>query len=477
MSLSHYNESIYEQSIIELFKTLGYEHVYAPELDRDYKSPIYDSEFCGSIRRINPSLPDEAINAAIKKIKNFDNAELVQKNELFTDYLQNGVEVSYFLNGEQRSGLVYLVDYKNFAANSFIIANQWTFTENSTRRADIIIFLNGLPVVFMELKSPSRSNTDASEAYLQIRKYLREIPSMFIYNCFCVMSDQAISKAGTITSNEDRFSEWKTTDGDYSNTKFADFETFFTGIFEQSRLLDIIKNFICYSEHTKILAGYHQYFAVKKAINSTLNAQDGKGRVFWHTQGSGKSLSMIFYAHLLQSVLNSPTIIIITDRNDLDDQLYSQFVKCKNFLRQDPIQAASRENLKSLLSGRKAHGIIFTTMQKFEESQEPLSLRDNIIVIADEAHRGQYGLTEKFDSKTGKIKTGTARIIRDNLPNAVYIGFTGTPISQKDKSTREVFGDYIDVYDMTQSVEDGATRPVYYESRVIHLKLDDYTLG
>ncbi len=480
MSLSHYNESSYEQSIIELFKTLGYEHIYAPELDRDYKSPIYDSEFNESIRRINPSLPDEAINAAIKTIKNFDNAELIQKNALFMDYLQNGVEVSYFLNGEQKSGLVYLVDYKNFAANSFIIANQWTFTEKSTRRADIIIFLNGLPIVLMELKSPSRSNTDASEAYLQIRKYLREIPSMFIYNCFCVMSDQAISKAGTITADEDRFSEWKTTDGDYSKTKYADFETFFTGIFERERLLDIIKNFICFSgegvERVKILAAYHQYFAVKKAVNSTKNAQDGKGGVFWHTQGSGKSLSMIFYAHLLQEILNSPTIVVITDRNDLDDQLYTQFVKCKNFLRQEPIQAMSRENLKSLLAGRKANGIIFTTMQKFEESQEPLSLRENIIVIADEAHRGQYGLTEKIDSKTGRIKTGTARIIRDNLPNAVYIGFTGTPISQKDKSTREVFGNYIDVYDMTQSVEDGATRPVFYESRVIHLKLDEKTL-
>lgn len=244
----------------------------------------------------------------------------------------------------------------------------------------------------------------------------------------------------------------------------------------------IIKNFICFSNEGinsfKILAGYHQYFAVKKAIESTKHATvtDGKGGVFWHTQGSGKSLSMVFYAHLLQEALDSPTIVVITDRNDLDDQLYGQFAKCKEFLRQEPIHAESRENLKSLLAGRQANGIIFTTMQKFEESHEALSERNNIIVMADEAHRGQYGLAETVDAKTGKIKIGTARIIRNTLPNATYIGFTGTPISSKDRSTREVFGDYIDIYDMTQAVEDGATRPVYYESRVIKLNLDEDTL-
>ena len=305
---------------------------------------------------------------------------------------------------------------------------------------------------------------------------------MFIYNAICVMSDQLTSKAGTITSGEDRFMEWKTKDGDYENTQFAQFDTFFEGMFKKERLLDIIKNFICFSNEGinsfKILAGYHQYFAVRKAIESTKHATvtDGKGGVFWHTQGSGKSLSMVFYAHLLQKALDSPTIVVITDRNDLDDQLYGQFAKCKEFLRQEPIHAESRENLKSLLAGRQANGIIFTTMQKFEESHEALSERNNIIVMADEAHRGQYGLAETVDAKTGKIKIGTARIIRNTLPNATYIGFTGTPISSKDRSTREVFGDYIDIYDMTQAVEDGATRPVYYESRVIKLNLDEDTL-
>ena len=406
----------------------------------------------------------------------------MQKNAAFMDYLQNGIPVRYFAEGEERSSIVYLADYKNPDNNSFIIANQWTFIENSNKRPDVILFLNGLPVVLVELKSPSREETDVSEAYRQIRNYMQEIPSMFIYNAICVMSDQLTSKAGTITSGEDRFMEWKTKDGDYENTQFAQFDTFFEGMFKKERLLDIIKNFICFSNEGinsfKILAGYHQYFAVKKAIESTKHATvtDGKGGVFWHTQGSGKSLSMVFYAHLLQEALDSPTIVVMTDRNDLDDQLYGQFAKCKEFLRQEPIHAESRENLKSLLAGRQANGIIFTTMQKFEESHEALSERNNIIVMADEAHRGQYGLAETVDAKTGKIKIGTARIIRNTLPNATYIGFTGTPISSKDRSTREVFGDYIDIYDMTQAVEDGATRPVYYESRVIKLNLDEDTL-
>lgn len=471
------NEEAYENSIIELFEELGYTHVYGPDVEtRDFTSPLYEPVLTNALHQINPKLPDEAINEALFKLKNFENAELTQKNAVFMDYLQNGITVRYTEKGEPRDTIVYLIDYENPDNNSFIIANQWTFIENSEKRPDVLLFINGLPLVLMELKSPSREETDASEAYRQIQNYKHEIPSMFIYNAICVMSDLAVSKAGTITSDETRFMEWKTVDGSYENTKYAQFDTFFNGIFEKSRLLDILKNFICFSNENKgaakILAGYHQYFAVKKAIESTKHATqtDGKGGVFWHTQGSGKSLSMVFYAHLLQSALNSPTIVVITDRNDLDDQLYTQFAKCKDFLRQEPVHATSRAHLKQLLDGIKANGIFFTTMQKFEESAEPLSERRNIIVMADEAHRGQYGLSEKID-KDGNIKVGTARIIRNSLPNATYIGFTGTPLSLDDRNTREVFGDYIDVYDMTQAVEDGATRPVYYESRVIKLHL------
>lgn len=488
-----YTEADYENSVIELFRNdLGYEYAYGPDIERDFYSPLYEEVLLDSLYRLNRGLPDDAISDALFKLKNFENGELVQKNAVFMDYLQNGIPVRYFVDGEERSSIVYLVDYKNPDNNSFIVANQWTFIENSNKRPDVILFLNGLPVVLVELKSPSREETDASEAYRQLRNYMKEIPSMFIYNAICVMSDQLTSKAGTITSGEDRFMEWKTKDGDYENTQYAQFDTFFEGMFQKARLLDIIKNFICFSNEGinsfKILAGYHQYFAVRKAIESTKHATvtDGKGGVFWHTQGSGKSLSMVFYAHLLQEALDSPTIVVITDRNDLDDQLYGQFAKCKDFLRQEPVHATCRKltetsgkndvGLKDWLDGRQANGIIFTTMQKFEESHEPLSERHNIIVMADEAHRGQYGLTETVDAKTGKVKIGTARIIRNSLPNATYIGFTGTPISSKDRSTREVFGDYIDIYDMTQAVEDGATRPVYYESRVIKLNLDEATL-
>ena len=495
-------EDNYENSVIQLFVEMGYRHLYGPEVERDYRSPLFDAELEDSIRRINPCVPEDAIQDALFRLRNIEIGELAQKNEVFMDYLQNGIAARYYESGEERSEIVRLIDYDKPQNNSFIVANQWTYIENSNKRPDVILFINGLPLVLIELKSPSREDTDVSEAYRQLRNYMIEIPTMFVYNAICVMSDHLTSKAGTITSGEDRFMEWKTKDGSYEDTQEAKFDTFFEGMFEQERLLDIIKNFICFSndglERIKILAAYHQYFAVKKAIESTKKAvvTDGKGGVFWHTQGSGKSLSMVFYAHLLQEALDSPTIVVLTDRNDLDDQLYGQFTRCRSFLRQTPVQADKRKlseqdiernkhlrkgdkptiGLKDWLEGRAANGIIFTTMQKFEESEEALSTRRNIIVMADEAHRGQYGLEEKVDPKTGKIIIGTARIIRNSLPNATYIGFTGTPISLKDRNTREVFGDYIDVYDMTQSVEDGATRPVYYESRVIKLHLDEATL-
>ena len=466
---------------------LGYTYLYGPDVERDYHSPLYEDILLPCLRRVKPSLPLEALNEAVYKLQNFESGTLLQKNMVFMDYLQNGVPVKYFTDGEERSALVYLIDYQDPANNDFTIVNQWTVVENSEKRPDVVLFINGLPLVVMELKSPSREETDASAAYRQLRNYMHEVPSLFVYNAVCVMSDLTVSKAGTITSSEDRFMEWKTKDGSYENTAYAQFDTFFEGIFEKTRFLDILRNFICFNadgQNTfKVLAGYYQYFAVKKAVASTQHATDGKGGVFWHTQGSGKSLSMVFYAHYLQQALESPTIVVLTDRNDLDDQLYGQFARCREFLRQTPQHARSRQHLRELLAGRQANGIIFTTMQKFEESGEALSLRRNIVVMADEAHRGQYGLTEKVVVKRkedGELEartvTGTARIIRDSLPNAVYIGFTGTPISSQDRNTREVFGDYIDVYDMTQAVEDGATRPVYYESRVIHLKLDETAL-
>ena len=484
-----FTEADYENSVLDLFREINYDYVYGSDIERNLRSPLYDDILEESLYRINPNCNDKAIIDALYKLRNFENADLVTKNKVFMDYLQNGIPVKYQENGEETSTIVYLVDYAHVENNSFIVANQWIFIENSNKRPDILIFLNGMPIVLIELKSPSREETNSSEAYRQIRNYMKEIPSMFIYNAICVLSDQLVSKAGTITSGENRYMEWKTVDGNYEDTQYASFDTFFLGMFEKSRLLDIIKNFICFSNDgksdIKILAAYHQYFAVNKAIKSTIRATktDGKAGVFWHTQGSGKSLSMVFYAHLLQDALNSPTIVVITDRNDLDDQLYGQFVKCIDFLRQKPEHARSRDHLKEWLGGRKANGIIFTTMQKFEESFDVLSDRRNIIVMADEAHRSQYGLKEKVKmtindqgQEEATLKMGIARTIRNSLPNASYIGFTGTPISMKDKSTREVFGNYIDIYDMTQAVEDGATRPVFYESRVIKLKLNEETI-
>ena len=478
-----FTENSYEQALLELFKRLGYEYLYAPHIERDYYVPFFENQLLNSLTDINPLKSPPAIEEAVSKLTNIDTGSLSKRNELFTDYLQHGVEVSYYDGKEQCSDIIYLIDYNNISKNTFQVINQWTFVEKSEKRADIIVFVNGLPLVIIELKSPSRENTDASEAYRQLKNYMQEIPSLFVYNAFCVMSDMSCSKAGTITSKEDRYMEWKTKDGNYESTEYADYDTFFEGIFIKDRLLDIIKNFICFSkddksESFKILSGYHQYFAVNKAIERTKKAIEGDGKigVFWHTQGSGKSLSMVFYAHLLQCSLSQPTIVVITDRNDLDDQLYTQFSKCKQFLRQTPVQAKNREHLKQLLLDREANGVIFTTMQKFEESNKPLSARKNIVVMTDEAHRGQYGFEEKIDPKTGKVSIGTARIIHDSLPNASFIGFTGTPISTRDRDTQEVFGNYIDVYDMTQAVEDGATRPVFYESRVINLNLDENTL-
>lgn len=472
-------ESDYEQAIIELFqKELGYDYIYGYKEERDYTQPLFIEKVKSSLLSINPTIEQEAIDEAINKIKSIDNGSIVQKNEQFMEYLQNGIDVNYYNGKENAATHLQLIDYNSFEKNSFVIANQWTVEETEKKRCDVVVFVNGFPIVVMELKSPSREETDITDAYLQIRNYMKVVPTLFVYNAFCVISDLSYSKAGTITANEDRFMQWKTIDGEVEDNSCANFDVMFKGMFDKKRLLDIIHNFICFSheekQSVKILAGYHQYYAVKKAIESTKKATktDGKGGVFWHTQGSGKSLSMVFYVKLLQQAFTSPTVVMVTDRNDLDDQLYSQFIKCKDFLRQRAINAESRKNLRELLNNRKANGIFFTTMQKFEDSDEELSDRRDIIVVADEAHRSQYGLEERVDSKTGEVRVGAARKVRNALPNATFLGFTGTPISFKDRSTKEVFGDYIDVYDMTQAVRDGATRPVFYESRVIKLKLD-----
>lgn len=480
------DEDFFEKTLVDhLRDEWGYEYLHGPNVPRtsdEYRDAFLPGVLPAALKRINKGLPDSAIQEAVLKLSNVEGGSLEQRNEIFTEYLQSGVEVRYFDGKEERDDIVRLLDFEHPDNNVFNVVDQWTFVEYSEKRPDVVAFVNGMPLVLFELKSPSREETDASDAYLQLRNYMHHIPSMFVPNVFCVMSDMTETRVGTITADEDRYVAWKSVDGDYSETKSATWKTMIDGMMPKARLLDIIRNFVCFNDSgdriVKILAAYHQYFGVTKAIERAEEAVNGDGKigVFWHTQGSGKSLSMVFFAHLLQARLNSPTIVVITDRNDLDDQLFGQFGRCKDFLRQTPVQATSRENLKELLVGREANGIVFATMQKFVDGDEPLCDRSNVVVMVDEAHRGQYGMTEKID-ESGKISVGAARVVRKALPNASYIGFTGTPIALQDRNTREIFGDYIDVYDMTQSVEDESTKPVYYESRVVALKLDEGTLA
>ncbi|MDD6206516.1 type I restriction endonuclease subunit R [Succinivibrio sp.] len=477
-------EDTYEQAIIMYLKDLGYEYLYGPDVERvsNNASDVFLEDILQeSLSRINKGYPQSAINELINKIKNVDAGNLVSRNIVFTDYIQSGVQIKYYDGKETKSDLLKLIDYEHPENNSFHVVNQWTYQEFENKRPDVILFINGMPLVLFELKSPSKENVDISDAYKQIRTYQQVIPSLFVPNMFIVLSDLADTRVGTITSPETRFVHWKTVDGNYQD-KRSDYRTMLQGMCSKERLLDIFKNFICFNkdgENTfKILAGYHQYFAVNKAIKRTIEAtkSDGRSGVFWHTQGSGKSLSMVFYAHLIQSTLDEPTIVVITDRNDLDDQLFGQFSRCADFIRQIPVQAESHNNLMELLENRKTGGVIFTTLQKFQDSHNALSQRRNIVVMADEAHRSQYGTEIRINKDTGAATYGAAGWMRKALPNASFIGFTGTPISFSDKDTQAVFGDYIDVYDMTQAVEDGATRPVYYESRAVSLKLDQRVL-
>lgn len=484
---SLFDEAYFEQAVIEHLSAMGYERLYGPNIERtdsSYHDALLPGVLEDCVRRINPSAHPAALTEALRKVTDIEGVDLLSRNIRFMDYLQSGVEVSYFDGEKTTSDNIRIIDFDHPENNVFNVVNQWTYVEYEEKRPDVIVFVNGMPLVVFELKSPSRENADASDAYLQLRNYMKAIPTLFNYNAFCVMTDMSDTRVGTITASEDRFMQWKTADGDYSKIagKVAvRWTTLLDGMFPKERLLDILRNFICFSKSedgtAKILAAYHQYFGVHKAVESTMHAMhgDGKAGVFWHTQGSGKSLSMVFYVHLLASQVNSPTIVVTTDRTDLDVQLYGQFAKCADFLRQAPQQAESRENLIELLNNRQTNGIVFTTMQKFSESDEPLSERRNIVVMADEAHRSQYGLEVKLHAD-GTHSVGDALKVRQALPNASYIGFTGTPIETQDKSTREIFGDYVDVYDMTQSVEDGATRPVFYESRVVSLKLDENVL-
>ena len=494
MSIDQFTEDSYEQALIALFKEMGYQYECGYDVERDYREP-YDAEgLRKGLRRMNPMLREDVLEDAYRLITNVNEGTLEQRNEQLMDYLQSGVEVKYSENGSPKTALVKLIDFSEPKRNDFKIVNQWTVIERDKIRCDMVVFVNGLPLVVIELKSPSRDETDEADAYTQIKQYQQKCPGLFVFNAFSVTSDMLTTKAGTITAKANRYMEWKSVDGKEETNEIADYETFFRGIFKKERLIDILHNFECFDHKdgrlAKIMAAYHQYFAVNKAMAHTATAIGGDGKigVFWHTQGSGKSLSMVFYVHRLIQEYPECTIVVVTDRNDLDQQLYEQFAGCQKFLRQEPqrvgfdlnekgklTKTGGREDLVRKLKDLKTGGIIFTTIQKFEEGTGLLSDRSNIIVITDEAHRSQYG-EEHWDAKAEKMKKGYAQLMREALPHASFIGFTGTPISERDRDTKEVFGDYIDVYDMTQAVADGATRPVYYESRVINLNLNEEAL-
>ena len=480
------NENTLEQVIIAELQEKGYEYLYGPDIDRDYHEVILKDYFETAMYKINPKITVDIVEEAYKSIKNLGLLKLEDMNAAFHKYLIEGVPVNYRVNGEQRTYTVKLIDFANPEKNEFHVVNQYTVIAYKNKRPDVLIFVNGIPLVLFELKNITNEDATIENAYKQVKNYQMDIPSLFYYNAFNVISDGLDTRMGTITSDFTRYMVWKSENGEKPEDGGLNyFSVLLNGVFPKERLLDLIRNFIVFQNSKgrtiKIIAGYHQYFAVRKAVERTGNALEEHSRkvgVVWHTQGSGKSLSMVFYTGCIVSnpEFHNPTIVVLTDRNDLDNQLFGSFVSSsKLLLRQTPKQAKSREHLKELLKV-KAGGIVFTTIQKFEESSEVLSERSNIIFMADEAHRSQYGLDGKLDRETGEWKYGMAKYMRDSLPNATFIGFTGTPIDFDDRSTVEVFGEYIDIYDMTQAVEDGATVPIYYENRTAKIKLNEELL-
>ena len=477
-----FKESNVEEAIIEQLQELGYEYQYGPDIERDYKEPILKDMFYDSLYKINKDITKDIADEVYRKVRNFRNVDLVEANYEFYHMLYSGIEVP--IEGD-RTFVARLIDRKNIENNLFQVTNQYTVIEYKEKRPDVVVFINGIPLIVFELKNAINEDTTIENAYNQIKNYQEDIRNLFYYNAFSVISDGINARIGTITADFNRFMTWKSKDGEKPEENINQIDVLLNGVFRKDRLIDIISNFILFQNkeegRIKILAGYHQYFAVEKSIKSTLKAieeHSGKAGVVWHTQGSGKSFAMVFYTGKMLKIpdLNNPTIVVLTDRNDLDNQLYNTFANTnREILPQEATQALNRKNLKELLKVN-AGGIIFTTIQKFEEGEGVISERDNIIFIVDEAHRSQYSLEKKLNRKTGEFQVGYAKKMRDSLPNATFIAFTGTPIEYADKNTRILFGDYIDIYDMTQAVLDNATVPIYYENRVAKLKLDEEVL-
>lgn len=481
-----FNEETLEKITMEILEELEYECINGYEMERtDFSKVILEEDLKEAIRKINSNVSEEELMEVLRQIKNLEHNNTILNNKQFTKYLLEGVPVPINENGETRYKTIKIVDFDNISNNTFKAINQYTIIEHSEKRPDIIIFVNGLPLVVVELKSTVREEVKLIDGYNQLKGYQEvHIPTLFFYNQFMIVSDGVQARAGTITSPWSRFSEWKKIEADDEVTEnMPTHKTLFYGMLRKDRLLDIINNYILWSDDSKILSAYHQYFGVKKAIKSTEKAienKTGKAGILWHTQGSGKSFSMVFYTGNMIKKLGNPSIVVVTDRNDLDNQLYETFTKCSNYLKQDPVQIENREDLNDKLDNRKSGGIFFTTLQKFEEETGLFSNRDDILVLVDEAHRSHYGIdaTIKFDKEKMKAykKYGTAKYLHEAFPHATYIGFTGTPVETKDKSTSNVFGDVIDTYDMTQAIMDGATVPIMYEARMARVGLNQKIL-
>lgn len=529
------HESDIEQLLIGLLKTKGYKYLYGPDIAPDGDTPMRSSfedvvlrkKLEQAVKRINPSLSNSVLDEAVKTVLRISSTDMIANNEAFHRLLTEGVPVSVSKDGVERGERVWLIDFDDVWNNEFTVVNQFTIIENGhNRRPDVLLFVNGLPVVIFELKNAADENATIESAFRQIETYKTQIPSLFTYNELIVVSDGLEARAGSLSAGLSRFLAWKSADGkNLASSHISQLETLVCGMLRSDVLLDLIRSFTVFEKqkfidiktgitsvkNIKKIAAYHQYYAVNKAVASALRASgivkrenvvsedpeeyglksvkeqsvgDHRGGVVWHTQGSGKSLSMVFFAGKIIQLLNNPTVVVITDRNDLDDQLFDTFVASRQLLRQTPVQAENREHLKFLLRVQSG-GVIFTTIQKFQPETgnvyETLTERSNVIVIADEAHRTQYGFRAKTvdvrneaDEVIGSdVKYGFAKYLRDALPNATYIGFTGTPIESTDVNTPAVFGNYIDVYDIAQAVEDGATVRIYYESRLAKVYLSE----
>jgi type I restriction enzyme R subunit len=531
------NESSIEQLAIELLQSLGWEYVFGPDIAPDaekinsgvasrksFEDVLLLDILEKNLKLINPQIPNDAIHDAIKTISHLPNhfPNLMSNNEAFHRILTEGIPVTYRKNREEKGDIVKIIDFENPENNEFHAINQFTVIENHiNKRPDIVLFVNGIPLVVIELKNPAIENATIKSAYNQIQTYKQTIPSLFSYNEMIIISDGLEAKIGSLSAGYDRFTTWKSMDDIYRDAMHGvsilpQLEILIKGLFKKDTFLDFLRFFIVFDKSkaedesgqtivklTKKIAAYHQYYAVNKAVESTIRAiginkdnwqvkespasyglsdvktqpeGDKKAGVIWHTQGSGKSLSMVFYSAKIIQKLANPTIVVITDRNDLDDQLFDTFAASTQILRQEPVQAENREHLKKLLKV-DAGGIVFSTIHKFWPDDgniyETLSERDNIIVIVDEAHRTQYGFKAKIDKETGKITYGFAKYLRDALPNATFIGFTGTPVEKTDRNTPAVFGNYIDIYDISRAIEDGVTVPIYYESRLVKINLTE----